>query len=119
MRCMEISKSIQVEFCLKSSFVEKLLLTFLIITISLDRRDLRRRVDQKSGTRASRLATREGRAGLGSISRSLPRYTAISTSDHSYCASLTHNRYIIFIIRTRDTRSRAGSYDAPVSVNRI
>lgn len=30
-----------------------------------------------------------------------------------------HNRYIIFIIRTRDTRSRAGSYDAPVSVNRI
>jgi len=31
----------------------------------------------------------------------------------THIASLAHTRYIIFIIRARDTRSRASPYDAP------
>lgn len=67
---------------------------------------------------ASRHARRKGRLRLYFTLPS-PVHGNFDVGSLIYCASLTHNRYIIFIIRTRDTRSRAGSYDAPVSVNRI
>lgn len=57
------------------------------------------------------LATKGRRAGLEIHLTAPLDARQFRRRAHSYCVS--HTRYIIFIIRARDTRSRAGLYDAP------
>lgn len=76
--------------------------------------DLRCRMSWKSDTCAFRLATREIRTDLQNVFHSPSRQFRLRTTHiETHIASLAHTLYIIFIIRARDTRSRAGPYDAP------
>jgi len=90
------------------NYVQKLYAACLIIRVRFDCRDLRRRINRKSGTRVRRVSLREKEGQ--SISYNPSRQFRLRIT---HIASLTHTRYIIFIIRARDTRSRAGLYDAP------
>lgn len=59
--------------------------------------------------------------GSGGQKRNGPTFSAPFEGRYQSNAydAVVYTRYIIFIIRARDTRSRARLYNAPVSVNRI